>query len=454
MSLSSFLSIARSALITQQRAMDVTGHNVANAQTAGYSRQQVTLSAATPLWSAWGTIGRGVEVADVSRVRDTFLDGSYRRESGSLGLSTTLESLLSQVEGALAEPSDTGVAANLDDLFEGFADLANDPANSSVRDTVRQAAARLTQQLRRLDARIEQARSDAVEQLRSGADEVNTLAGRIADLNAQILAASGGGRSAPDLEDQRDLLVDQLSGKIGVRVVTHDDGTIGVLSGDTLLVDGGAAQQLVVTASGGGYGLGLAGGGTVDPQSGSLKALVDLNSTTLPGMSAELDRFTAALVAEVNAVHRTGTTLGGATGTDFFDAAGLTAGSISLAAGILASTDAIAASASGEAGDGAVALRLSGLGGLGVGSLGGRTLREFYTQFASSVGTGVANATSDAEAAQTLVDNSDAQRSAVSGVSLDEEMVTLVAQQQAYGAAARLITIADEMMDQLFQMLN
>lgn len=454
MSLSSFLSIARSALAAQQRAMDVTGHNVANAQTAGYSRQRATLTAATPLWSAWGTIGRGVSVANVTRVRDTFLDGSYRRESGSLGMATTLDSLLSQVEGAMGEPSDTGIAASLDDLFEGFADLANDPANSAVRDTVRQAATRLAQQLHQLDARIGQAQGDAVEQLRDGADEVNSLTARIADLNAQILAAGGSGQSAPDLQDQRDMLVDRLSELVAVRVVQHDDGTIGVLAGDTLLVDAGAAQTLTVTASGGGYGLGLASGGPVDPQSGSLKALVDLNTELLPGLRAELDRFTAALVDEVNAVHRTGTTLGGASGADFFDSTRRTAGTIVLSADILASVDAIAASATGAAGDGSVALRLSALGGASVGALGGRTLREFYTQFAASVGTDVANARMDAEAAQTLVDNADSQRTSISGVSLDEEMVALIAQQQAYGAAARLVNIADEMMDQLFQMLG
>jgi flagellar hook-associated protein 1 len=455
MSLSSFLSIARSALLAQQRAMDVTGHNVANAQTPGYSRQRLTTTAAEPLWSAWGTIGRGVSTGSITRVRDVLLDSNYRRESGSLGTATTLNSFLSQVEGALGEPSETGVAAALDDLFKGFGDLANDPANGATRDIVRQSATRLTQLLHSLDARIVQAQSDAVERLRADVDQVNSLAGRIAALNAQILAAGGPDHAAPDLQDQRDVMVDELSGLVGVRVVTHEDGTVGVIAGDTLLVDAGMAQTLVVRQTGSGYGVGLASTtGVIDPQSGSLKALTDLASSVLPGLRGQLDTFVASLVGEVNAVHRTGFTLAGVDGVDFFDATKLTAGSLSLSTEVQASSDAIAASATGAAGDGGIALLLAGLGTRAVGALGGRTLREFYTQVAQAVGSGVSNSLVDAETAQTLVDSADAQRTSVSGVSLDEEMVALIAQQQAYGAAARLVNVADEMMQQLLQMLG
>ena len=455
MSLSSFLSIARSALLAQQRAMDVTGHNVANAQTPGYSRQRLTTTAAEPLWSAWGTIGRGVSTGSVTRVRDTFLDGNYRRESGSLGTATTLNSFLSQVEGALGEPSDTGVAAALDGMFKGFGDLANDPTNGATRDIVRQSATRLTQLLHSLDSRIVQAQSDAVERLRADVDQVNSLSGRIAALNAQILAAGGPDHSAPDLEDQRDTLVDQLSGLVGVNVVTHDDGTVGVIAGDALIVDAGAAQTLVVRQVGAGYGVGLASAtDVIDPQSGSLKALTDLASTVLPGLRGQLDAFTASLVTEVNAVHRSGFTLAGVGGTDFFDPASLTAGTITLAADVQASSGAIAASATGAPGDGAIALQLAGLGSKAVSALGGRTLREFYTQVSQVVGAGVSNSQVDADTAQTLVDNADSQRTSVSGVSLDEEMVALIAQQQAYGAAARLVNVADTMMQQLLAMLS
>lgn len=454
MSLASLLSIARSALLAQQRAMEVTGHNVANASTPGYSRQRVALQAATPLWTALGPIGRGVDFSTVTRIRDAFLDDTFRRESGTLGGSSTLHTFLSQVEGAMGEPSDTGVGAALDGLFSSFADLAADPANGSSRESVRQAAARLVQRVRQLDGRMAQAGSDALERLRAEVQDVNDITARIADLNGRILASGGAGGGSPDLEDLRDSLVDRLSGMADVRVVRHENGSIGVLAGDSLLVDGGTSHRIAVVAAGAGYGVGFESGtGLVDLQGGSLGALVDLNDTVLPGLRAQLDTMVAALVAEVNSIHRAGYTRTGATGTDFFDPAGVTAATFALAAPVAASGDAIAAAGSAAPGDGAVALRLSMLGTTALGGLGGLSVREFYTRFATDVGNRVENARVGAETAQTLVDNADSQRTAVSGVSLDEEMVALIAQQQAYGAAARLISVADEMARQVLDLM-
>src|SRR5438093_10658044 len=129
MSLLSFLSIARSAMMAQQRAMDVTAHNVANAQTPGYSRQRLNLRPADPLLTANGMIGRGVTDGGIVRIRDGFLDTAWRHQSGLLGGATTLLSYLSQVESAMNEPSDTGLTATLDQMFQAFGDLANDPSN-------------------------------------------------------------------------------------------------------------------------------------------------------------------------------------------------------------------------------------------------------------------------------------------------------------------------------------
>jgi flagellar hook-associated protein 1 FlgK len=458
MSLQSILSIARSALLAQQRAMEVASHNVANAQTEGYSRQRLQLAAAMPLWSPIGMVGRGVEDLGVSRVRDAFLDAAFRRDSALLGGSSTLSSYLGQVEAALYEPSADGVAGVLDGLFKSFADLANDPSSSANRNLVRLAAGRFVQQVRALDGQIAGAAQDAVDRLRSQVDQVNSLAERIASLNAQIIALGGPQQQAPDLQDQRDLLVDQLSSLVEVKVIQRDNGSIGVVAGDTLLLDGGQVNALSLSPRMGGWVVGPASGGTSDLGSGSVKALLDLVNTTLPAIRAQLDTFVRSVVTEVNAVHRTGTTPGGATGTDFFDPAGLTGATIALAGPVAVSGEAIAAAAtppagSGAPGDGTVALLIAGLATTGIAGLGGKTLREFYTEFASGVGVQVQDARQNLNVHQVLVDNADAQRSSVSGVSVDEEMVALIAQQQAYGAAARLLKIADEMMQQLLNSL-
>jgi flagellar hook-associated protein 1 FlgK len=452
MSLVTLLSIARSALLAHQRAIDVTAHNVANAQTPGYSRQRLDLVAVTPVRMGFGALGRGVTDVGVSRARDRLLDAGYRRDSGLLGRSNMLHDMLSQIEVALAEPGDLGVAAALDGLFQSFADLANDPASGPPRELVRQAANRLVQMLHQLDAQLARAEQDAIERLSAQVDEVNGIAERVARLNADILSAGG---QAPDLADQRDLLLDQLSELAPVRVLYNDDGTVGVLVGEALLVDRAATYPLgVKPLAGGGWGVGpAAGAGTLNLDAGSLAALSEVTSTTLPGLRSQLDTFTQALVTETNALHRAGFTLTGATGVDFFDPAGVTAGSIALSAALQASTDNLAAAATTAPGDNAVALQLAALGRTALAALGGRTLREYYTQVAAGVGIGVRNAAQDAVTHQALVDNADALRSSVSGVSVDEEMTALIAQQQAYGAAARLVHVAEEMAQTLLEMI-
>ena len=452
MSLMSLLSIARSALLAHQRAMAVTAHNVANAQTPGYSRQRLNLVAATPQWSPDGLIGRGVTAGGILRTRDIFFDATFRRESGLLGHSGTMRGYLSQVEGAFSEPSDLGVSAALDGLFQAFGDLANDPTGALNRDLVRQAAGQFVNRLHQLDGQLSNVAADSLSRLRGQVDEVNALAGQIAELNTEILAAGGAQQNAADLQDQRDLLVDQLSTLVSVRVLQHDDGSIGVVAGDQMLVDGANAHTLQVQAVGSGWGVASAnGGGIIDAGGGSIKALVDVLDTTLPSLRTRLDDFARSVVTEFNTIHRNGYTLSGATGTDFFDPAGVTASTISLTAAITASGDAIAASATGAPGNGDIALQLADLADATPASLGGKTLRSLYVEIASGVGADVREAEQQEAIHQTLAYNADSARSSISGVSVDEEMVLLISQQQAYGAAARLIKVADEMMDDLMR---
>jgi flagellar hook-associated protein 1 len=454
MSLASLLSIARSAMSVQQRAMSVTAHNVANAQTLGYSRQRINLSAADPELTPIGPVGRGVTEVSIERVRNTFFDSRYRSESGLLGNSTTMGDFLGQVEAAINEPSTDGLAASLDGLFSSFANLANDPASSTSRSLVQQAGRRFAQQLNQLDATVHQVADGALTQMREQVSQVNDLARRIAEFNQQIRSTGGPNGSSPDLQDERDVLVDQLSNLVGVRVLDRSDGTIGVAAGDTMLVDGANSQTLAVQAlGGGGFGLTTTGGGTVDPKSGSLRALCELTTTTLPGIQAQLDTLARALVTTVNAIHRSGFTLSGATNTDFFDPAGVTAGNIALAPAIAASGDAIAAAGIAAPGDGTIAQQLAALSTTGVAALGGKSLRSFYIDLSGQIGSSVSGASQDASAHQTMVEQADTLRASVSGVSVDEEMVALISQQQAYTAAARIVNIANEMMQSVLEMI-
>ncbi|MFN8588890.1 MAG: flagellar hook-associated protein FlgK [Burkholderiaceae bacterium] len=455
MSLQSMLSIARSALFTHQRAMDVTSHNIANVNTPGYSRQRLVLQPATPLVEPLYTLGRGVDAVTLQRSRDTFYDSAYRRDNGMLGLATGRRDYLSQIETSLNEPSDSGISASLDGLFRSLSDLSGDPANHTNRELVVSAANRLVNQLHSLDSQLGRVQQEALDHLNVQVSDINALTARIADLNNKIQSSGGPTHSVPDLMDQRDALVDELSQKIGVRVLDRGDGTIGVIAGDTLLVDGAQHTDIAVTTVGSGWGIAPAGGGApIDAQSGTVQALLDVTQTELPQVKSRLDQLANALVTEFNAVHSTGWTLNGTTGVNFFDPTKTTAGSISLSAQLLASSDNLAASANGAAGNGAIAGQLAGLASTGVGSLGGRTLREHFVVLAADVGLDVRNAEADIDSEQALVDRADQARESVSGVNVDEEMISLISQQQAYQAAARLVNVADSMMQEMLGMLG
>lgn len=456
MSLSSILGIARSALIAHRQAMQVTAHNVANAMTPGYSRQRLELAQVGPASGGIGLssvgllLGQGVTAAALTRIRDPFLDGSYRDESANLGLASTLRQYLEQIEGQVGEPSDQGIASALDGLFNSFSELANDPSNSIPREQVRSAAQRLVRLFHQLDGQLQNAEEQAVAQMNLEVADVNRLSEQIAGLNAKILALSAGDSMSPDLLDQRDRLLDELSSYLSVDVRQAEDGTLSVMAGGAMLVAGTMHEQLVVEGTGPGAHVALEGGrGVVDPEAGSLAALVDLVGTRIPALREKLDQLAANLVSEMNAIHRTGTTLSGQTGTDFFDPSGVTAGTIQLTAAIEGSTDAIAASGSGGPGDNAVALQLAGLGGAAIGGLGGSTFASFYAAFSGALGVETRAAQQDEEAAAALFDHADSMRTSVAGVSVDEEMVNLITQQEAYQAAARLITVADEMIQVL-----
>ncbi len=449
MSLSSLLNIARTALLTHKRAMEVTAHNVANAQTPGYSRQHLTLRAQDAVRTPDGWMGRGVTSDAVARSRDVFFDAAYRREAGRYSQSSTLGDGLRQIEDAMGEPSDVGLSAALDRMFNAFSDLANDPASPASRDLVAQAGNRLAQQMNQLDERVAAASSDALSRLQGQVSEANELLREIGQLNRSILSA--GGSSAVDLQDRRDNLVDRIAELMSVRVVQADDGTVSVLGEGGSLVNGVDATQLTVTGSGANIAVAGPSGSPLTSIGGSMGGLLELINVRVPALRAQLDELAAALVGQINAVHRTGYTATGATNTDFFDPAGVTAATMRLAAPVATSSAAVAAAGTNRAGDGTVALQLAQLGSSAIAALSGRTFRDHYSGLAAGIGLSVQGAAADTEVQLALVGQADQRRAEVSGVSVDEEMVNLIAQQQAYGAAAKLIGVADEMMQLLLQ---
>lgn len=447
MSFSSILNIARSALFTQQRAMTVTARNIAQAQTTGYSRQRIILGSSGP---------DGLALDKVERMRDQLFDSTWRRESADLGAANARKYYLQQVETAINEPSDSGLSASLNDFFNAWGRLGDDPSSPVSREDVRGAAGRLALNIRRLDRSLSDALDQARFRLESEVDEVNSLTARVAELNGQLTAVSQAGREDNDLLDERDRLIDELSNYLPIEATAQADGSVTVVSSGVTLVSGQTIQKLEVKSLGNGaVGVGpVSADSAMSPSGGSLQALTTTISETLPGYRSQLDRLASEIVTQVNALHRQGINSRGETGVDFFDPSGVTAGSISLSTPVTLSAEAIAAGRGGASGDNDLALDLAGLGDRALAGLDNRSASEFYATFVAGIGRDVGDATQETTAAQTLLDSADAWRQSVSGVSVEEEMVRLLAQQEAYQAAARLVSVVDDMMQEVLQIVG
>lgn len=508
-SLGAILGAARSALAAQQQVMQTAGHNIANAGTAGFSRQRVELRPNFERREANTTVGTGVRSTDVRRLRDALLDVSVRQEAGGEAAATARQELLQQVEGVLGEPSDTGLAAALDALWASWSDLATTPTSRAARSVVVQRATAVADTLAQFDSRLLALREQTTLRLDQTLGEVNALVRQVGALNARIVSAEVGGvGESSDLRDERDRAVDRLAELTGAVATVRPDGSAHVMAAGYTLVEGIHVKQLVRAEDTlGRPALGFADvpGRTLRPLGGAAQTLADFLGSDLQGVQDQLDATANGLARAVNAVHAAAQTPAGAPGAPVFVdgstepptfAAGASAfgrprapGAVTartirvnpaLAAdpGLVSATASAARPTGNDAALAMAALRTSGTVTVGAGA-GATTVAvtfvlpdrsrapgapdlaptpptavgEFYRATATGLGVQVQAATSEATVRTTLAEQARARRQAVSGVNVDEELTTLMRAQQAYAAAAKVITAADEMSQALMQML-
>jgi flagellar hook-associated protein 1 FlgK len=456
MSLGNILNIARSALVARRAALDATGHNIANANTEGYTRQRALIVASAPLRTAQGDLGTGVTFEHLERVRDRFLDASLRRESGGLGEFRTLQDILGQAEAVFGEPSDQGISAALDQFWDAWSDLSNNPTDASARSLVQGRGGAVASRLQGAANRLGDLASDVKARLNDVVGKVNDIATRLANLNAQLAEAESGGRTSPDLRDARDRLVDQLADLVPVQVIEHPGGGVAVVAGGTLIVDGAGTQKLSVATDAGGQTVVRPEGATLAMATGTgtVGALLALVNDRLPALRSALDQLTAGLVGAVNEVHVTGRDASGNIAGAFFDPSGVTASTIRLSPGVTRSALAIAAGASGAPGDNAIARAIADLRENGVPAFDGITIGTIYADLVTALGAQSQDTKIRTSAQETLLADATARRAAVNEVSVEEEMLALIDHQQAYSAAAALVRTANDMMDDLLNMVR
>jgi flagellar hook-associated protein 1 FlgK len=440
------LQIALSSLYAQRKALQVTGQNIANVNTEGYSRQRVELTAdsgpVTPaVQSRYSGPGSGVLTGDTTRLRDQFLElRGYQEHAVDSGLKQS-QSVLSRVELAFDEPSDSGLSKLISGFLAGFDDVANNPDDLAARSQLVEQGKTLAAGFTQLDSALATQRSSAIDELSSVVGQVNNSAARIAELNQNITSALNNGFSPNELMDQRDQLISQMAEQVGVTIRPGDAGTIDVYVGGTAIVRGSRAvplkvdvgtdpaQTVRVTWADDSYPAGVTG------SAGGLLAAVN---DVIPRYRSGLAAVAQQLSDGVNAVHRTGYALDGSTNHDFFTAA--PGGGIQVDPAIAADPSLVAASsAAGATRDGSVAQTIAELTGFG----------DRYQQLVVNLGVEAQATNRRVDVQAAIVQHVDAARESAAGVNLDEEMTSMLQFQHAYDAAARFLTAVDQTLDTL-----
>jgi flagellar hook-associated protein 1 FlgK len=422
------LQTALSGLIAEQAALDVTGNNIANSDTEGYSRQTavlqtnqpITIPAISSLTGEGAQLGTGVSVATITRVRNIYLDAQYRTQNSALSEASTQSEELTQAQATFNEPSSSGLASQISAFWSAWSDLANAPTSEAAKQGVVAAGEALANAFHELSAQLSTISTQAGEQyaaLTGPSGEVQNDANQIAQLNGQIKLAEEAGQKPNEMLDRRDQLLDKLSSLAQVTVSEQPDGTDTVSFGDAAkpLVEGTTVNwpQALTSAAG-----------------GKLGALLTLTAPggALSSYQTALDNVASTLASSVNALH---------TSTPFFS--GSTAATLKVAV----KAAQVQTSSTEAAGGNNVAQAIA--------ALRGGVAEQSYAALVEQIGAGVQTAKDEQANLQTTVTAIDNQRQSVSGVSLDEEMTNLISFQRGYQASARTLTAMDSMLETLIE---
>jgi flagellar hook-associated protein 1 FlgK len=456
----SSLNAATTALWAQRRALDVTGQNIANVNTEGYSRQRADLQAiggsvVPAFYSTSPGIGAGVSADDVQRIRDAFLEGRGHTEHANGARLLVEADALEQVSTAFREPSDTGIQSLLSEMWDGWEDVANQPDTDAARAQVLQRMETLVGGLQFSSASLEAQWDQTRDNLDVLVKDVNAAATTVAELNKAIRVANQAGLPANDLADKRDLLVMKLADQVGATVRPGQYGTLDVVVGGMSLVSGSSASALavagpvdpdlitatdkprIVTASG---GYTVTAAGTAGGQLSALNAII-------PGYRAQLDGIAKGLADSLNAAHATGFDRTGLPGGAVLGSSGgpITAASIKV---MISDPKLLAASSVGPTGgvaalDNGNADKISQLRQDVTGTDAG------YRKMIVELGVQAAVAIRNQDIQAVISTQVDAARESVAGVNIDEEMTNMLSFQHAYSAASRMITAIDQTLDTL-----
>ncbi|MEE4357605.1 MAG: flagellar hook-associated protein FlgK [Desulfococcaceae bacterium] len=449
--------LGKNALLTYQQGINVTSHNIANVNTPGFSRQRLIITSNTPVNSDIGQIGAGVRADGVQRIYNAYIDGQIVRENSKLGEWEEKTVFLQRAESVFNESSGTGLSQYLAEFWNAWQDLASKPSGITERNILVGKSETLSDQFRRMYASLGRIQAEISENIQNAADQINSHARQIADLNNKINSVEGMGDSANDLRDKRETVIKDLSLLADIRTIEGANGTLSVF-----FANDGKPIVVGISAAGGGKAVQMdpltdeivdPDGAAITFSGGKIKGWMDTRDREIQQYMDDLDALALAITDEVNTLHSGGFGLDGSTGNNFFTGTG--AGNIRVDSGISADVNTIASAANaGEVpGGNGNALAIAGLQEKQILNSGRTGAGDYYNSLITKIGGAVQNASHNSEYQSDMMHQLEIFRESVSGVSLDEEMIKLIQYRKAYEAAAKIITVTDELLETVMNMI-
>lgn len=456
--------IGRKALRAQHKGMEVSGQNVANANTPGYSRQRADMEAVVAPMVSHPSMapGRGVIITDVVRVRSEFYHSQMISTTSNKHYWDTRHETYLGAEAIFMEPEEFGINRYLNDFFDNWQELSASPEQTAVRAALRENAISLTRTVDDVYSRLENKRLDLGNELLMHVNEVNRTADTIAELNEKIRFIDTMQQKSNELFDQLDLAIETLAELVDINVHRQNNGSVEIFAGGRLLVQEDRSFHLSVE-EGGEAGLQVVSsrGLPLKLNSGRVPGLLDAVNKDIPGLQNDLNRVITVLIEDVNEIHRRGYAHNsGESGLDFFtplDGSGSPAAmQFRVSEAVLQDNSNIAASKEAYApGNGANSLEIARLRDTRrADRLDGNSIAEYYQAMITSMGVEAQDSERMAGAFEKTLNQLKEMHESVAGVNLDEEMLNMIQYQHAWHAASRYLNFVDQMLTMLFTELG
>jgi len=457
--------MASRSLQAQMTGIEVTGQNLANVNTTGYSRQVVQISASPDVTTSIGPEGTGADATGIQQIVNNLLNTQIQSQNSTSGYWNAQQSGLQSAQNGLDEflsgssaasssssstddTTDTGLDGQLSGLFNDFQAVATSPTSVSARQALVGQAQSLAASFNSINSQLKSVNSSLNSSLSSNVTSANQLLTQIATLNGQITTAQQSGGNANDLSDEREQDLENLSSLTNITTSTNANGAVNVTIGGQALVTGNKVSDTLQTYDPGNGNLLVqtaTGGVDLTLTGGSMQGTIDARDGTLATLQSSVNTLANQLITQVNSVGSAGYGLTGTTGNNFFS--GTDAGTITVNPALVNDPSLVQASASATTpGDNTIALQLAQLGTTAQAGLNSQTFNGSYDASVASFGTDLQNANTEVSNQTAVTSMLSTQRGSISGVNIDQELTNMMTYQQAYQASAQLVTTVNAML--------